>query len=234
MPSSSTRVSALLADLASALGEVGARWYLFGAQASIVHGASRLTADVDVTVDLTGVSRRKLLAALKRRGFVLEFEDPDFVDVTRVIPLVHRPTHMPVDLVLSGPGLEDLFFERAVRVKIGRRWIVVASPEDVISMKILSGRAKDLDDVEALLVARRDDLDHGVIRETLTIAETMLDQSDLLPMLDRLLGRVRPKKKTTARKTRTARKKESSSGSVGTKKRATGKGQGGPKGRSRR
>lgn len=52
MPSSTTRVTALLADLGKALAALRLRWYLFGAQAVIVHGAGRLTADVDVTLDL--------------------------------------------------------------------------------------------------------------------------------------------------------------------------------------
>jgi hypothetical protein len=40
----------LLADLAVALGTVGARWYVFGAQAVSMWGRPRLTTDVDVTV----------------------------------------------------------------------------------------------------------------------------------------------------------------------------------------
>jgi len=62
MRSSTTRVAKLLADLASALSEFGARWYVFGAQAAIVHGANRLTADVDVTLDI-GLIRETLRRA---------------------------------------------------------------------------------------------------------------------------------------------------------------------------
>ncbi|MFS8068342.1 MAG: hypothetical protein ACMG6S_18450, partial [Byssovorax sp.] len=36
----------LLADLAGALDEVGAGWYLFGAQAALIHGAARLTEEL--------------------------------------------------------------------------------------------------------------------------------------------------------------------------------------------
>jgi len=41
-----------LARLAALLDGQGARWYLFGAQAAIIHGASRLSADIDVTVEV--------------------------------------------------------------------------------------------------------------------------------------------------------------------------------------
>jgi hypothetical protein len=45
-------VGELLADLAAAFQQRRVDWYLFGAQAAILHGAARLTADVDVTVRL--------------------------------------------------------------------------------------------------------------------------------------------------------------------------------------
>jgi hypothetical protein len=52
---------------------------------------------------------------------------------------------MGVDLVLAGPGPEELFFERAEdRVIEGVR-IRVASAEDVVTMKLLAGRPKDVD-----------------------------------------------------------------------------------------
>jgi hypothetical protein len=44
----------LLAGLDTALQSLGIRWYLFGAQAAIVHGAARLTADVDAMKVLAG------------------------------------------------------------------------------------------------------------------------------------------------------------------------------------
>jgi hypothetical protein len=142
MPSSVTRVGQLLADLARGLSQLGVRWYVFGAQAAIVHGAGRLTADVDVTVDLGRLPVARLLAALKPLGLLPQIPDPSFIEITRVIPLIHRRTAIPVDLVLAGPGLEDLFFERMQTIKVGDASINFAAPEDLIAMKILSGRTK--------------------------------------------------------------------------------------------
>ena len=47
----------LLGGLRDAFEPLGVRWYLFGAQAAILHGAARLSADVDVTVRLGEVFR---------------------------------------------------------------------------------------------------------------------------------------------------------------------------------
>ena len=58
--SSSDSVADLLVDLQGAFDAIGVRWFLFGAQAAILYGVARLSADVDVTVDLGGALDRLL------------------------------------------------------------------------------------------------------------------------------------------------------------------------------
>ncbi|MCA1826296.1 MAG: hypothetical protein ABR567_13315 [Myxococcales bacterium] len=107
-------VADALRALDAALRSAGARWYLFGAQAALVHGASRLTADIDATVAWEDASRTgPLIARLRAQGFVERPVDADFTERTRVVPLEHAPTAIPVDLVLGGPGPEELFLSRA-------------------------------------------------------------------------------------------------------------------------
>jgi hypothetical protein len=176
-----------LKALAAAFADLdGARWYLFGAQAAILHGAARATADIDVTVDLAGNPAGALAKALTANGFVLRFADDAFVERTRVIPATHA-SGVPVDVVIAGPGLEEIFFERVVFRVIGGSRVPVASAEDVIEMKVLAGRPKDLDDVRAIASAKADALDLAVIRETLGLLEGALDQSDLLPAFEQLV-----------------------------------------------
>jgi hypothetical protein len=52
VPSSPQPVADLLAALQKALTTLGVRWFLFGAQAAILHSVARLSADVDITIDL--------------------------------------------------------------------------------------------------------------------------------------------------------------------------------------
>jgi hypothetical protein len=66
----------LLADLDAALGAREIPWFLFGAQAAILYGAARLTADVDITVRLSdGVTPEVLLETLQARRFRARAED---------------------------------------------------------------------------------------------------------------------------------------------------------------
>lgn len=178
-----------LAALTPALQRLGIKWYLFGAQAAFLYGVRRLTADIDVTVHLGDHTTQELVLGLKAAGFRLRVEDDDFIDRTRVLPLVHASTGTALDIVLAGPGLEELFLERAVTHDIGGVRIPVARAEDVVTMKILAGRPKDFDDVYAILKVGGSDLDLDLVRTTLTLLEQALDQSDLMPAFERVLDR---------------------------------------------
>ncbi len=180
-----------LAALARALKKLGAPWYLFGAQAALLYGAARLTADVDVTVQLRRRTSAELVGALEKAGLRLRVRDVgEFVARTRVLPFVHSRSGMPVDIVLAGPGIEECFFRRRrYRVIEGVR-VPLASPEDLIVMKVLAGRGKDEDDIVAILAAQRR-LDLKRIRETLGVLQRALDQGDLAPRFETLLKRAR-------------------------------------------
>ena len=167
--------------MGDALAGVEARWYLFGAQAAIVHGAARLTADIDITVELIDRSPRELEAALIEAGFVSRIADVDtMVERARVLPVVHSASGVPVDVVLAGPGLEALFLERAEMLDVGGVMVPVARAEDLITMKVLAGRGKDLEDAFAIVLARRPNLDVAMIESTLNVLEKALDRRDLL------------------------------------------------------
>ena len=93
--------------------------------------------------------------------------------------------------MLAGPGLEELFLDRAVPVDVAGTTVPFISPEDLIVTKLLAGREKDIDDVRGVLAERGSALDESRIRTTLRMLEDALGQSDLTPALDRELDRWR-------------------------------------------
>ncbi|MGH7340182.1 MAG: DUF6036 family nucleotidyltransferase, partial [Burkholderiales bacterium] len=188
-----------LAGLGRALGRLRVRWYLFGAQAALLYGAARLTADVDVTVQLGDRRTAELVRALEKAGFRLRVRDVgEFVAKTRVLPFLHPRSGMPIDVVLAGPGLEDLFFQRRRRRTVDGVPVPVASPEDIVVMKALAGRGKDDDDVVAILAAQPK-LDLAWVRRTLHTLERALDQSDLSSRFEKLLVRARRRDRRSRR-----------------------------------
>jgi hypothetical protein len=180
----------LLIDLADGLAELQVPWYVFGAQAALIWGRPRLTTDVDVTVGAVPGGMPALLAALEPRGFTMRIDaTPDFVRQTRVLPLMHASSGLAADLVLAGPGLEDDFLARAVRVDVGGATVPVISAEDLIVTKILAGRPKDIEDIRGVLAERGAQLDMGRVRTVLGMLEQALGQSDLAPLFEGELAR---------------------------------------------
>lgn len=179
--------------LDEAFRELGVAWYVFGGQAAILHGAHRFTEDLDVTVLPADIETRELVRVVTRLGFSLRVADTDaFVAQTRVLPILHDVTKIPVDVVLGGPGLEQLFAERAKLLDVGGLIVPVAAAEDLIAMKILAGRPKDLDDAVAILTAQGAKLDLEQVKGTIRTVEQALDQSDLMPLFEQCLQRARP------------------------------------------
>jgi hypothetical protein len=171
------------ADLAT---RIGLRWYVFGAQAVNLHGFPRATADLDLTIDLVRLTPRALIRELEKAGFSARFADEDFITATRVIPVIHRATKLPIDLVIAGPGLEQQFLDEVQLHRIGNRRVPVLSPENLIVTKLLAARPKDLEDVRELVASRNASLDHERINALLALLEQALGQSDLLPLYQQL------------------------------------------------
>jgi len=175
----------LLVDLTAAFEALQVRWYVFGAQAALIWGRPRFTADVDATVALAGRSIPEFVKALEDRGFMSRPEaTSEFISASRVLPLEHRRSTLALDLVLAGPGLEEAFLERAVLVEVSGVAVPFISPEDLIVTKILAGRDKDLDDVRGVLSERGATLDHDQIATTLRTIEVALERSDLVRVFE--------------------------------------------------
>jgi hypothetical protein len=192
VPSARSPLAEVLADLGRAFGTIGVPWYLFGAQAAILYGSARLSADVDVTVALGDRGIAELVAALETTGFEARVpEAVTFAETSRVLPVLHTSTRMPADVVLAGPGLEERFLAQAETRAIDDVVVPVACAADLVVMKVLAGRPRDLDDAIAVLRAQGDRLDAPRARATLHELERALDRRDLLAAFDRVLAQAR-------------------------------------------
>ena len=166
------------------------RWCLFGAQAALLYGAARLTADVDVTVRLGARDTAELVRALENAGFRLRVRDvADFVAKTRACPCFTSIGNA-VRRRWRDPGLEELFFRRLRRRIIDGVRVPVASPGTPWRDEGARRAGKDEDDVVAILAAQPK-LNLERVRETLDALERALDQSDLRPRFEALLVRAR-------------------------------------------
>ncbi len=175
-----------LRAIAKALKPLRIRWYVFGAQAVIAAGAVRQTADLDITTDDVPVAR--LMKALRGAGFVLRSGIAgveDLVEHHRILPMEHRKSHFQLDVVRAGPGPEQGMLERARTRQVGRTRIPFVETNDLLVLKVLAGREKDLEDVRALLRGRSPEIDLEVVRQRLGQLGALLDDSTLLDLFER-------------------------------------------------
>jgi hypothetical protein len=173
----------LLLDVHPVLERWGA-WYVFGAQAVVLYGVPRLTADVDVTLALRAETPERFLDDMQAAGFALRFGDPTFVRQSHVMPFVHERTGMALDVVFAGSGLEHEFLERAVATNVAGTTVPLIDLSDLIISKVLSSRPQDLLDVRALWRTRASEIDVARVRRVLGLLEQALAQSDLLPAFE--------------------------------------------------
>ena len=179
-------VAALVADLAVALE--GVPWCLIGGQAAILFGSMRATLDVDVSAAVPDDERERTLRRLELGSFAPRIGAPlEFARRTRVLLLIHTPTGIALDLVFAGDGLERDFLARARSVDIDGARVRVIAPEDLVASKLLAGRPRDLEDVEAV-VRRNPGLDRSKVRGLLALFEQALDRSDLRSEFERIVG----------------------------------------------
>ena len=145
-------------EIVRRLNERGVDFVAIGGIASILHGSSRTTFDLDVCVATNDANLEALGAALTSLGARLKGieEDVPFVADARTlrrVELLTLVTELGELDVLSRPsgvsGFERLR-SRAERWELDGVPVLVASIEDLLAMKRSAGRPKDLADVAEL------------------------------------------------------------------------------------
>lgn len=184
-----------MSDVAEALGALslllrarGLRWYVFGGQAAIAYGSSRVTQDIDVTVEVADTA--SFVRALSAGGFASRARDlEELARFGRVLPIVHERSGVPIDVVLAGAGIEAQFLANARDRMIANLTVPVAAAEDIVTMKLLAARPTDREDVVAILRAQRGNFDETRVRDMLTMLDEALEQGDLVPSFEEALKR---------------------------------------------
>ena len=154
----------LFEPLFRALNATGARYVVVGGLATVLHGYARLTADVDLVVDLAPEPAGRLVDALVGLGLVPRapvdaagFADPEIRERwvrdkgMQVFSFVDRANPMrAVDLFVQYPIDFESLWSRAQVMTLESTTVPVANLDDLITMKRIAGRPQDLVDIEQL------------------------------------------------------------------------------------
>lgn len=160
---------ALFEPLFDALNRAQVRYVVVGGFATVLHGHARLTADVDLVIDLSPEGARRAIETLTGLGFrprapvePLAFVDPatrrQWVGEKgmRVFSMWDPANPMrEVDLFAENPVDFEGLWQRSETIQLSQTVARVASLPDLIQLKRLAGRPQDLADIEALEIILR-------------------------------------------------------------------------------
>jgi hypothetical protein len=165
------------------LAEGGFEYALVGGVAVIVNGHNRYTVDVDALVWDLDVRLDELLSLLKARDIVpVTGEQPQLARRNRLIHLIWQGRTY-VDVMLGFLPLERDILDHAKTMDLREGLPAkIASPEDLVIMKLTASRAKDIQDVIALKELYPD-LDRDRIRAIVTDYAEALERQDILDNL---------------------------------------------------
>lgn len=165
-----TPVEQLLCDLIAALNKLKIPYAIMGGWAVRAYGVPRPTYDVDVTILLDREELPKLFAAIDEEGYDIDdMYQSGWTDDVAGMPLVKAKTFvngrtLVADIFLAETPFQLSMMARRLRFPVNGLDAWVASPEDVVLLKLVASRYRDLGDVQDILFMQRE-LDQRYMRK---------------------------------------------------------------------
>ena len=168
---------------------------VIGGVAASLLGRPRLTRDVDAVVLLDEDHWGEFLAVGTQHGFVPRRADAlAFAQETRVLLVRHEESGIDADIVFGSLAFEKEAVARATWVELGGVRVPLPLPEDLIVMKVVAHRPRDLDDIEAILAAHPK-LNLRRVRRWVREFSAALKMPEILNDLEALLSQRRQRRK---------------------------------------
>lgn len=151
-------------------------------------GRPRTTRDVDAVVLLGEHTWESFAARAAEMGFLPRSADVvAFARQNRVFLLRHALSGVEIDISAGALPFEKDSIRRAQIVSVRGTKVPVASPEDLIVMKILASRPRDLGDIEGIL-ATNPKLDRRRVRRLVRQFAEVLEMPELSERLETILS----------------------------------------------
>jgi len=164
---------------------------VIGGIAASLHGRPRVTRDIDIVALVADDAWASFVTAGERFGIFPRRADAlAFARATRVLLLRHRPSEVDLDVSLGAIPFERALVERAIIKRIQRVTFRVATAEDIVVMKTLALRPRDIADIEGILAAQPN-LEMARIRRDVRALSESLEGPDYLSELERIVSNQR-------------------------------------------
>lgn len=160
---------------------------IIGGIAASLLGTPRYTVDLDAVFLLSVDDIPNLIREAARQGIEPRIPDAkQFARKNRVLLLRHTASGTDIDLSLGILPFEYEMVERSNLINVGTLQLRLPTPEDLIIMKAIAHRPKDLTDIQAI-AGSNPDLDKERIRYWVEQFGEALDLPELWYEIEKLL-----------------------------------------------
>ncbi len=169
---------------------------LIGGVAVAALGHARMTEDVDAVVLAGEQPIEGMIAEAEKYNLSPRLANPvEFALANRMLLLRHDPDGIQVDISLGWLPFEQELIARSQRACLHGTEFLIPTPEDLLVMKILAFRGKDMGDIDAVL-ERSSDLDMQRVRRWVGMLAEALEEPEIAERLEQfLVKREKPQKK---------------------------------------
>lgn len=149
-------------------------YFIIGGVAVGILGDPRFTYDLDVDIFLSKDALPQFLKHAHKSKFRLN-EKQSLSDATSFGTFRMFRGDIQVDCIIASTPLEDSVLERCKRMELFDTTVSVPTPEDLILLKIIPGRPKDLMDAESVVLRHGNSLDKTYLE---TWAKKICDEAE--------------------------------------------------------
>jgi len=175
----------LLKNIAHKLNERKIDYMIIGGQAVLIYGEPRLTKDIDITLGVDIDQLDNIISIVNELNLKVLVKNPrDFTKKTMVLPAIDEQTGLRVDFIFSFTEYEREALKRVNKIKIDEVEVNYISIEDLIIHKLISGRSRDLEDIQIIL-SKNHKIDENYLYKWLQIFSQTLDM-DLIKIYQEL------------------------------------------------
>jgi len=153
---------------------------LVGGLVATIFGRLRTTIDIDVIIDNHEENIIRLQRVLKNNKF--DFTENEILVAIKErshCSIFHKEFPFRIDLQGIYSPLDERSIQNRIKMIILGQQTFVEKPEDLIVAKLVYGSQQDLDDVKAIVLRQKRDLDMDYIH-SFAIKEGVLDKFDLV------------------------------------------------------
>ena len=147
----------------------------------------RVTQDIDAVIWVDTGLLDSFIKSGERFRITPRIDDiVEFARLNRVLLLQHEATGIGIDLSCGALPFESEMIDRAIELTVKSLKIRVATPEDLIVMKALPRRNRDIADIEAIIDINPN-LDYERIRYWVREFAIALEMPEILTDLEKML-----------------------------------------------